>query len=133
MSAGLQAGRFDPGMMAGGSYLPGQVEFGDKVTIDFERRGGASICYAIMICKRPGGRVPPSPNLQGDEHNVKMLGYKYHEYANAQQDLEEKGIPLPDKFKPKPSPKVPDLPDLPDLPGSIPVLPIVPAIPPARP
>lgn len=75
-------------------YLPGDVRVGDKVSIDYsEDKQGGVLCYQISIMRRPGGRVPPG-------YGVFTLPpiIRHHEEANAYQDWEEKGIPIPDKF-----------------------------------
>ncbi|MBX9626681.1 MAG: hypothetical protein K2X82_22965 [Gemmataceae bacterium] len=43
----------------------------------------------------PGGRPPPAPGQAPGDPNP------WHEYANARQALEERGVPLPDKFDPR--------------------------------
>ena len=130
LSADLRAGRFNPGMPSGRSYLPEDLQVGDGVSVDFNRRGGADICTAISIVKRPDGRVPLSPNVKADERQEKAVGYKYHDWQNAQNDLWERGIPLPDKFKPKPLKRLPSSSDLNKTqPTSPPVKPIPPAKP----
>jgi hypothetical protein len=89
-------------------YRLKDVKVGDHVNIDFAHLAGADICDAICILKRPGGRVPPLP--EGAENpNAHMdlppeirfrLTIRYHEWQNAYWDLEEKGIPYPEKFGP---------------------------------
>jgi len=107
----LRNGKFSSAVAgaAAQSYLPAHLQVGDIVILDFQRDDGKDRCTSIMICKRPGGRVPPSPNFESDKFQAKLCGYRYHEYANAKQDLEERGIPLPERFKPKPVPQVPSL------------------------
>jgi len=66
--------------------------------------------HRVCIYRRPGGRVPPAPDESPDQ------AYRWHERMNADQDLEEKGIPLPSKYAPvkrvppteRPAVKVPD-------------------------
>lgn len=138
LSADLRAGRFSPGTPAAQSYLPENLRVGDGVLIEFDRRGGAAICTSIMIYKRPGGRVPPSPNVKEDEKIERAFGYKWHEGQNARNDWQDRGIPLPDKFKPKvsrpiptdvPGIAIPTMPTRADAPSSPPIKPIPPAKP----
>jgi hypothetical protein len=78
------------GLMDDTIYLPTDVKVGDMVRIRFVGDGVVTACERITIWRRPGGRVPP--------------GYctgqtiRHHEQMNAYQDLEEKGIPLPEKY-----------------------------------
>ena len=102
------------------SYRWSDVKVGDRVDIRFERVDGKFQCTAIAIRRRPGGRIPPG-------HVPDLRDPPYHEYAQALQDREEKGIPLPDKFKPKPTPPIPILPAVNT------VSPAVKPIPPAKP
>lgn len=75
------------------------VKVGDRVDIRFAYLDGVSICDHIRIDKRPGGRVPPLP--EGAENLKTPSGrtlIPYHERMNALWDLEDKGIPYPEKF-----------------------------------
>lgn len=75
------------------SYTPKDVKEGDKVYIRFSRRAGRETCEAIQIQARLGGLVPPLPEEAEDTPK-----YRYHDYANAHNDLRDKGIPLPKKL-----------------------------------
>lgn len=75
-------------------YRLSDVKVGDKVFFDWWRFEGTDYVHYVRIDRRPGGRVPPSPAEKPGEENP------WHEKANAYQDLEEKGIPLPEKFRP---------------------------------
>jgi hypothetical protein len=64
-------------------------------------------CDCISISKRPGGRVPPLPegaeNLKPPVPDLPpgvifLSMIPYHERMNAYWDLEDKGIPYPEKF-----------------------------------
>ena len=79
------------------SYRWSDVKIGDRVDIRFERVDGKFQCTAIAIRRRPGGRIPPG-------HVPDLRDPPYHEYAQALQDFEEKGIPLPAKYLPPPLP-----------------------------
>lgn len=71
-------------------YLPTDVRVGDVVRIEFADDGVEAVCERITIRRRPGGRVPPG-YCKGDT-------LRHHERMNAHQDLEEKDIPLPEKY-----------------------------------
>jgi hypothetical protein len=97
-------------------YRLTDVKVGDWVSIGYAYLGGVSICDHICISKRPGGRVPPLPDEAEALRNPvaiwkadhpgrpvppglnKILYIPYHEYMNAHWDLEDKGIPYPEKF-----------------------------------
>ncbi len=74
-------------------YRLTDVKVGDWVCIFYSRVDGVDICDHICIRKRPGGRVPPLP-----EGVVRLAHIPYHELMNAYWDLEDKGIPYPEKF-----------------------------------
>ncbi len=74
-------------------YKLSDVQLGDKVDLEYSLIDGVAICDAIAILRRPGGRVPPG-------HYPPNLVDPPHERAQAYQDLEEKGIPLPAKYDP---------------------------------
>jgi hypothetical protein len=88
----LKSGRYLP-KQGSYSYTPKDVKEGDKVYIRFSRRAGRETCEAIQIRARPGGLVPPLPEEAEDTPK-----YRYHDYANAHNDLRDKGIPLPKKL-----------------------------------
>ena len=77
-------------------YKASDVRAGDKILVYTARYDGVEEIQSISILRRPGGRVPPSHENPPD--------YKHHERMNAFQDLEERGIPLPEKYQPKPPP-----------------------------
>ena len=80
------------------TYRLVDVKVGDRVEICCLELNGELRCETIRIDRRPGGRVPPCPDK--NPHS----DWKWHERANAYQDLEEKGIPLPARFDPKQGP-----------------------------
>jgi hypothetical protein len=82
-------------------YRLSDVKVGDKVFFDWWRFEGVDYVHYVKIDRRPGGKVPPSPAEKPDEKNP------WHEKANAYQELEEKGTPLPEKFRPKLPPQLP--------------------------
>ena len=90
----LASGEFFPDQYPR-SYRLSDVAVGDKIHISCLKLNGVLRCETICIDRRPGGRVPPCP---GEEANHPR---PWHEGCNAEQDFEEKGIPLPKKFDPK--------------------------------
>lgn len=84
-------------------YRLTDVKVGDYVSIGYAHIGAIDTCDHICILKRPGGRVPPLPK-EAEELNMPSLPslrakyIPYHERQNAYWDLEDKGIPYPEKF-----------------------------------
>jgi hypothetical protein len=95
-------------------YRLTDVRVGDWVSIKYARLDEGDICDHIHIHKRPGGKVPPLPAEAEKLRNLVEI-YKamrpevdweqhfpphipYHEMMNAFWDLEDKGIPYPEKF-----------------------------------
>lgn len=76
------------------AYRLADVRVGDEVSIEGRKVDGVWECLSICIDRRPGGWVPPSASAG------KTPPHPWHEWANAMQDWEEKGIPLPEKFNP---------------------------------
>jgi hypothetical protein len=83
-------------------YLPSDVRVGDRVKINYCDDWRDGLCFEITILRRPGGRVPPgyAQFVGPPETNI-----RHHEFMNALQDREEKGIPLPAKYDPEQQPK----------------------------
>jgi hypothetical protein len=84
-------------------YRLTDVKVGDWVNIAYAHLGDTDICDHIKIVKRPGGRVPPLSDEAEERDTPKspVLRKKYipyHEATNAYWDLEDKGIPYPEKF-----------------------------------
>lgn len=87
-------------------YRLSDVKLGDWVAIWYAHLDGANICDHIKIQKRPGGRIPPLPEEAESLMRpkplpsgfAKQLYIPYHERMNAYWDLEDKGIPYPEKF-----------------------------------
>lgn len=84
-------------------YRLTDVKVGDWVGIHYSRVNGVDICDHINIWKRPGGRVPPLPEeaealLKPTTARNLARYIPYHEWRNAYWDLEDKGIPYPEKF-----------------------------------
>lgn len=80
---------------------------GDEVCIAYAHLGDVDVCDHICIKNRPNGRVPPLP--KGAEIVPKLppgareklpayMFIPYHERMNAYHDLEDRGIPYPEKF-----------------------------------
>jgi hypothetical protein len=74
------------------TYRLSDVRVGDLVNLYIHREDGYEICDAISIVRRPGGRVPPA---HGESPDTKV---RHHERMNADQNLEDKGIPLAERF-----------------------------------
>ena len=83
------------------TYRITDVRIGDEIEMSVQDNLFADpVCDAILICARPGGKVPPSPGeaeFRKDHPSSRPL---WHERRNAQQDWEERGIPLPYEFHP---------------------------------
>jgi hypothetical protein len=96
-------------------YRLQDVKVGDGVSILYARLGGVDICDHIAIWKRPGGRIPRLPEEAEEIRKAERLSafdflpkaelkkiedsyIRHDEYWNAYWDLEEKGIPFPEKF-----------------------------------
>jgi hypothetical protein len=114
--------RLRPGQTSGNTVRPWcmyrltDVKVGDTVDILYAHLSGADICDHICIKKRPGGRVPPLPEEAeklrnrveiwkaenpGEALPPWLRDYKHircDEWFNAYWDLEDKGIPYPEKF-----------------------------------
>ena len=123
LAAGKYAivGRLKPGFTFRSTVSPVEmyrlmdVKVGDWVTIRYACLDGVDICDNISITKRPGGQVPPLPaeaeSLMDPEKfrkakfpevqwrpDPRSPYIPYHERMNAYWDLEDKGIPYPEKF-----------------------------------
>jgi hypothetical protein len=91
-------------------YRLTDVKVGDRVDIKYSSLSGVITCDHICIKKRPGGRVPPLPEeaealrkptpVPGlvDQKVIDARHIRYDEWVNAYWDLEDKGIPYPEKF-----------------------------------
>jgi hypothetical protein len=112
VSETLAAGKFamerrrKPGQPSWPSVMPAEmyrltdVKVGDWVLIMYAHLEGGDICDHIQIQRRPGGKVPPLSE-EADPPTQPVSGtprIRYHEYMNAYWDLEENGIPYPEKF-----------------------------------
>lgn len=100
----LHTGKYRPQFGFAGSYRIEDVRIGDIISFNFDRINGANVCNYIQIEKRPGGLVPPTPVVHEEG------AIKYHEWRNAFWDWHDRGIRMPDKFKPRPVPAFPALP-----------------------
>ncbi len=88
-------------------YRLKDVAVGDHVSILYAHLGDTDICDHISIRKRPNGLVPPLPDGAAiiprgvTPEFIKKnptLFIPYHERMNAYWDLEDHGIPYPEKF-----------------------------------
>jgi hypothetical protein len=82
----------------GDRYSLQDVRVGDLVVVTYATLPQGGVCQTVCIHRRPGGRVPPA------DDGTARAAYRWHELANARQDLEEKGVPLPQKFLPGTAP-----------------------------
>lgn len=87
----LASGDFWRSVTPPSRYKLSDIRVGDQVNIDYDRIDGRDICWAVGIRRRPGGKIPPG-------HYPADARYQPHEQAQALQDLEEKSIPLPEKY-----------------------------------
>jgi hypothetical protein len=90
----LRSGKYWEGEQPA-TYRFADVKVGDQVLMYCLELNRELRCETICIRRRPGGRVPPCP---GERPGCTR---PWHEYANAMQDFEEKGIPLPPKYDPR--------------------------------
>lgn len=88
----LAAGKQEENEGRNDNYRLTDVRVGDRVFIKIYHIGNENVCVTVSIMRRPGGVIPPAPWDDAPS--------PYHEYANAMQALEEKGIPLPAKYDP---------------------------------
>ena len=90
---GLASGGYETDARPWDTYPLSEVRVGDEVRLricQFPKK--YNVCCGISIERRPGGRVPPAP---GEDPDTRI---KHHEWMQAEQDWEEKGIPLPYKY-----------------------------------
>jgi hypothetical protein len=98
LSESLASGSVPAEAAGGDRYAIRDVLVGDLVVVTYGTFPQGSVCRSVSIHRRPGGRVPPadddSPHVQN----------RWHDLANAHQDLEEKGTPIPQKCLPTTAP-----------------------------
>lgn len=75
-------------------YRLSDVRVGDQVYFDWRTFEGVDEVHYIMIKRRPGGKVPPSPGEKAGEK------HPHHERMNAQQAFEERGEAIPYEYHP---------------------------------
>jgi hypothetical protein len=103
-AAGKLAGQQPIEPEQGSGYVLSDVRVGDLVSIRYytsHRRGILEVCLEVKIWRRPGGKIPPWPG-DGDPLTNER-GTRFHQRMQAYQDWEEKGIPIPEKFRPVPT------------------------------
>ncbi|MDY3560169.1 hypothetical protein R5W23_001394 [Gemmata sp. JC673] len=96
LTADLAAGKCMniPGL---GTYRASDVQVGDRVDLEYARsQAGVWTCKSISIVRRPGGSVPKAIA----DPSARFRGYAWHEYCQAYQDFEERGITVPLRFLP---------------------------------
>ena len=93
-SAVLARGDYPREQTPGYRYKLSDVRVGDVVAIEYSRIDGVDICEAVNVGRRPGGLVPPGnyPANSPDQP---------HKRAQAMQEREEKGLPLPPDLHPQ--------------------------------
>lgn len=102
----LAEGSYSKREMWGSTYRLADVQIGDRVKVNGTVLNGVEYIEAISIRRRPGGRVPPAPGQVADplfipnDSRFKDPQPWYHERMNAEQDWEERGVPIPDKYHP---------------------------------
>lgn len=80
-----------------GSYRLADIRVGDRVIVNGLRKNTAEFADSVSIRGRPGGTVPPAAD---DLDKPPLAGTPwYHEYRNAEQDLAERGVPLPAGYR----------------------------------
>jgi hypothetical protein len=95
---------FLTGPLAEGGYKKGvshahrlaDVQVGDRVSVEGVRRGAVEYAETVTVWGRPYGRVPPTAT-ESDKPPLPGIPW-FHEYRNAEQDLAERGIPLPEGY-----------------------------------
>jgi hypothetical protein len=78
-------------------YAMKDVFVGDLVVVTYGTFPEGSVCRSVSIHRRPGGRVPPADD---DSSHAQC---RWHDVANAGQDLEEKGT-IPQRCQPTAAP-----------------------------
>lgn len=92
-------------------YRLTDVKVGDWIIVGYSKVGGVVTLDHICIQKRPGGLVPSLPEEAEDLRRMKLppgvppppphlapVHIRHDELMNAYWDLEDKGIPYPEKF-----------------------------------
>ncbi len=94
LSDQLRAGGYSTGHGASYSYRIQNVAVGDDVSLRFRRDEEVPrLCEAIAIVRRPNGRIPRAPDQEATDR------FPHHERMQAEQDWEEKGVPLPPQYQ----------------------------------
>ncbi|HSQ58650.1 MAG TPA: hypothetical protein VLM40_23215, partial [Gemmata sp.] len=88
LSEVLASGEVPAEATGGARYSLKDVLIGDLVVISYDTFPQGNVCHAVTIHRRPGGRVPPADDSSA------TAKYRWHDLANAKQDLEEKGTPV---------------------------------------
>lgn len=93
LSAPMKAGKYQPHALHQFRYTTADLKVGDIIQVEYDRLDDVEICTMFCILLRPGGRVPPARDPNPNHSS------QHHERANAYQDLLERGIPLPERFR----------------------------------
>lgn len=98
LSESLSAGNIPSEASGKDRYSLKDVLIGDLVVLTYGTFPQGSVCQSVSIHRRPGGKVPPADDFS------QYAQYRWHDLANAKQDLEEKGTPIPQKCLPTTAP-----------------------------
>ena len=98
LSESLAGGGVPAEATGGDRYAIRDVLIGDLVVVTYGTFPQGSMCRSVSIHRRPGGRVPAADDDSPHAQN------RWHDLVNAQQDLEEKGTPIPQKCLPTAAP-----------------------------
>jgi hypothetical protein len=97
-AAGTRAGGVPKGEGEQRTHRVADLKVGDKVVVMIAvSRDGEEWPAEIMIRRRPGGKIPPQ---FGDVALVLAPERAFHLSYQAEQDWEEKGVPIPAKYLP---------------------------------
>jgi hypothetical protein len=97
-TAGTRAGGDPDGFGDQDTYRLTDIKVGDVVSVDAGvTRTKERFCRNIIIMRRPGGTIPPVPT---DPFAGKpdLAHLAFHVRFQAEQDWEEKGIPIPRRY-----------------------------------
>ncbi len=94
----IAGGELDETEHPAGTYRLTDLKVGDSALIETAVTGDKrQFCFQIIITRRPGRTIPPMP---GDRFAKRpaTAHLQSHVRYQAEQDWEEKGIPIPDEY-----------------------------------